>query len=94
MPQIVTARVERQGNSDLYRLILNHDGRLVLHDESYTVCSRVAEALMHDEGPTEIQEIADAIKRQYATRTPDADDLADAQALHADTRAAQTDRTR
>ena len=59
---IITARIENDDTPGLYRLVLNHDGRIVMSKESYTVCSRVADALVRDEGPTEVQEIADRIK--------------------------------
>lgn len=65
--QIITARVERIGDSHLYRVVVNHDGAIVLTDETYTVCSRVADALVnpqHEIG-TECGEVADTIREAY-----------------------------
>lgn len=65
--QIITARVERIGDSQLYRVVLNHDGPIVMTGESYTVCSRVADALLRPglEINTEIGEVADRIREAY-----------------------------
>lgn len=61
---IVTARTLRIGDTDLYQVQLNHDGRIVVDQESYGVCSAVACALTHPEAwePTEAYEVADAIR--------------------------------
>ena len=64
---IITARVIRIGDSDLYQVQLNHDGPIVMTDETYTVCSRVADALVNPlaEIGTELGEVADAIRGRY-----------------------------
>jgi len=65
--QILTARVVRIGDSNLYQVQINHDGPIVLDQESHTVCSRVADALVnpsHEIG-TEIGEVADLIREAY-----------------------------
>ena len=68
---IVTARVERIGDTDSYRVVINHDGRIVMDGESFTVCSQVAQALVDsviDSSATaEIDELAQAIKRVHTT---------------------------
>lgn len=69
---ILVARVIRQGDTDLYSVQINHDGPIVLQDESYTVASNVADALVHDaSGTSECDEVARAILTRYQpTPTP------------------------
>lgn len=66
--QIITARVERIGDSNLYQIRINHDGAIVLTDETYTVCSRVAHLLCNPlaEIGTECAEVADSIREAYS----------------------------
>lgn len=53
---------------ELYRVVVNHDGAIVLTDETYTVCSRVAHLLCNPlaEIGTECAEVADSIREAYA----------------------------
>ena len=64
---IVTARVVRIGDSELYQVQINHDGPIVLDQESHTVCSRVAHLLCNPlaEIGTECADVADVIREAY-----------------------------
>lgn len=64
MKRIVTARILKQDETGLYSVQINHDGPIVLSDESYEVASAVAQALVDGaSGTTEADEVAESILR-------------------------------
>lgn len=64
---ILTARVIPEAGGT-YGVQLNHDGPIVMTQESYQVCSNVAHALTHPEQwePSEAYEVADVIRAARA----------------------------
>ena len=64
---ILTARTENDPDAPgCFRVVLNHDGPIVLAGESYQVCSNVADALCNPDRwiGTECGEVAEAIRGQ------------------------------
>lgn len=60
----LNVRVEKSDELYAYRVVVN--GRVELDNETFTVCNRVRNALLHDdEDPTsEIAEVAEAIRKR------------------------------